>query len=125
VSTRRQPTRREQRARRSEAYWNKRMDAAPTPAKRAAVAFDRLRSQVADLPPTVQDAVWQEVIDGLVDATPDAPASRNSQANLHADSSENRAPRPGTRIRARGEGSTTARQYLRQSVLADPLKEHN
>ncbi len=53
------------RARREAEHYAARLAAAPHPAARAAVVFDRLRARVADLPVRDRSTAWQGVIAGL------------------------------------------------------------
>ncbi len=55
------PRRRLTRKARGAAYWADRLDAAPTSAARAAVAWDHVRTRITDLPDDAQEQAWQEV----------------------------------------------------------------
>lgn len=74
---------RRQKARRlrEAAHWAGKQAAAPTAAARAAVAFDRLRALLADLPPEVRERAWSRV-----------EAALNELAR---DLAESHAPSPG------------------------------
>ena len=65
-------------ANRSAAFWAARMSAARSPEDRAAVEWDRLRSEVRKLPRACQDAAWSAVAD-----TAAAARGRVTGSELH------------------------------------------
>lgn len=52
-------------------YWAARMEAAETPAQRAAVAWDHLRARIAALPADRRPPAWEAVIGALSRISPD------------------------------------------------------
>ncbi len=49
------------RAMRTRVFWAAKLAAANTPAEQAAVAWDRVRSLVADLPAAERDRAWTQI----------------------------------------------------------------
>ncbi len=71
------PRRRLTRKARAAAYWADRMAAAPTPATRAVVAWDHVRTRITDLPHDAQEQAWNEVVECLAGIA--APTNSHSK----------------------------------------------
>lgn len=104
------PTRGEQRAQRRETrlaeFWAERAQAATTPADRAALTYEWVRSRIRKLPAGEQDAAWRALAAHLDSFEP----AGNSHANFARDPAE--FPRP-TRTDAPHGRDARARERTR------------
>jgi hypothetical protein len=109
------PRRRLTRKARAAAYWADRMAAAPTPAARAVVAWDHVRTRITDLPDDAQEQAWNEVVECLAGIA----APTNSQSKFAREFKTQPALRPGARALARTREerpATTARNTPTRST---------
>jgi hypothetical protein len=97
--------RQKERSHRERIFWRDKDAAAGTPVERAAVAWDRLRARVNQLPHAHRGDVWQGIANELDALSSDLQSATDSEVhNSHSQqgSPRFRVPRPDARQRARG-----------------------
>jgi hypothetical protein len=104
---RRRLSRGQARVLRAARYWPTRLQAAPSAADQAAVAFDWVRTRIAALPWAEQDAAWAALVEQLSGI---ARGAANSHVNSHGDFAVNSGPTDRrARTRARETGPAIVR----------------